>query len=327
MKTLITGASGLLGNHLTRELLSRGHQLRVMIENENAAQGLEELGVERIVCDIRDPLQVKGCASGMDVVIHAAASTTVWPNHSDKVYEVNVRGTENLIEESLQSAVKRFIFVGSACAFGWGNRQSPGTEHTNYGRFNYQIDYYETKLMAQLAVLKAVRERGLPAVVVNPTFMVGPHDYKLNAARLIHSIIHRKVPGFPPGGRNFVFAKDVAVAICNAIEMGSIGECYILGNENMSYRDFFKTVGEVSGRRVPSLQVPAILVLLVGMFQSVIASLSGHPPQISFQMARGSCRHAFYSSEKARKHLNLPCTPISGAIRETIEWLKDQNNR
>ena len=325
MKTLITGASGLLGNHLTRLLLSEGHEVRVLIENEGATDGLDSLRVDKFIGDIRDPLQLKGCASGMDVVIHAAADTTVWPNHSRKTYEVNVCGTENLIEEALMSGTKRFIYVSSACAFGWGTRQSPGTEDTAYRRFIYHIDYYETKLLAQEAVLKAVRENGLPGIIVNPTFMVGPYDFKMNAARLINSIIKRKFPGYPPGGRNFIHAKDVAIAIYHAIELGEIGECYILGNENLSYRDFFKTVGEVSRRRVPGIPIPTTLVLITAMLQSLIASISGTPPQLDYNMARGSCQHAYYGPEKARKHLNLPTTPISVAVSETIEWLKNQN--
>jgi dihydroflavonol-4-reductase len=298
-----------------------------MIENEKANHGLESLPLEKIICDIRDPLQVHGCLRGMDVVIHAAADTSVWPTHSEKVYDINVRGTENLIEEAILSKVKRFIYVGSACAFGWGSMQSPGTENTAYWRFNYRIEYYETKLLAQQAILKAVRERNLPAIVVNPTFMVGPYDYKMNAARLVSSIIKRKFPGYPPGGRNFVHAKDVAAAICRAIQSGSIGECYILGNENLSYRDFFKTVAEVSGQKIPLLPIPAFLVCLTGMIQSLFAMLSGIPPKLGFNMARGACQNAFYSSEKAIEHLQLSRTPISVAIHETIEWLHDHKTR
>jgi len=326
METLITGASGLLGNHLTRLFLSRGHQVRVMIEHENADDGLDELGVEKFICDIRDPLQVKGCTSGMDVVVHAAADTSIWPNRSEKVREVNVQGTEHLIVEALRSGIKRFIYVSSASAFNWGCFRRPGTETSGNRRFNYNITYYESKLLAQEAVLKAVRDRGLPGIVVNPTCMVGPFDYKMNAARLVLSIMHRKVPGYPPGGRNFVHVGDVARAIYNAIDSGYVGECYILGNENLSYRNFFKKVGEVSGQRVPRLPLPAFLVCLVGLVQTMIANLSGSPPLISYNMARGSCKQVFYSSEKARKYLQLSSTPISVAVQETIEWLEKHKN-
>ena len=325
MDVLITGASGLLGNHLTRLLLSQGHQVRVLIENENADAGLESLLVEKYICDIRDPLQVDGCAIGMDVLIHAAANTSVWPNRSEKVCKVNVSGTENLVNEAIRAKVLRFIYVSSACAFGWGPGKSPGTETTGYSRFNYHIDYYETKLLAQEYVLKAVRERNLPGIVVNPTFMIGPHDYKMNAARLVFSIMNGKLPGYPPGGRNFIHVKDVAEAISNAIKLGAIGDCYLLGNENLSYRDFFKTVGKVSGGKVPTLPIPAFLVYVTGMVQSLIARVSGIPPQLGINMARGTCNYAYYSSEKARKHLHLSRTPISLAVRETVRWLKYQN--
>ena len=325
MNILITGASGLLGNHLTRLFLSMGNRVRVMVENEKASDGLDTLGTDKYICDITDTFQVKGCAAGMDVLIHAAANTNVWPTRSSKIYEVNVRGTENLIDEALASGINKFIYVSSACAFGWGPNQTPGTENSGYRRFRYGIDYYESKLLAQQAVLKAVRERDLPGIVVNPTFMVGAYDFKMNAAKLIDSIVQRKVPGYPPGGRNFIHAKDVATGIYHAIERGTIGECYILGNENLSYGEFFKIVGEVTRRKVPRIPIPAFLVLLVGMVQSLVAAISGIPPQLGFYMARGSCQHAYYSSEKARKDLGLPGTPVSVAIGETVEWLKSIN--
>jgi dihydroflavonol-4-reductase len=235
MKTLITGASGLLGNHLTRLFLSKGLRVRVLIENENADDGLDDLAIEKCICDIRDPLQVRGCARGMDVIVHAAADTTVWPVRSEKVRDVNILGTEHLIEEALRSEVKRFIYVSSASAFQWGNSSSAGSESSGKRRFKYHIDYYESKELAQESVLEAVSDRGLPGIVVNPTFMVGPYDHKMNAARLVNSIINRKLPGFPPGGRNFVYAGDVAAAIYNTLGLGKLGECYILGNENLSY--------------------------------------------------------------------------------------------
>jgi dihydroflavonol-4-reductase len=326
METLITGAGGLLGNHLTRLFLFRGHGVRVMIEQKNADDGLDGLEIEKIICDIRDPMQVKGCASGMDVVVHAAADTSTWPNNSDKVRNVNVLGTEHLIEEALRSDIKRFIYVSSASVFDWGSCRYPGTETSGKRRFNYNISYYESKHLAQEAVLRAVREKGLSGIVVNPTFMVGPYDDKMNAARLVSSIINRKVPGYPPGGRNFVHAGDVARAIYNAVESGTVGECYILGNENLSYRKFFETVGKVSGLQVPMLPIPAFLVCLTGLVQTMIAYISGSSPQICYNMARGPCQRAYYSSEKARKYLQLSRTPISIAIQETIEWLEKHKN-
>lgn len=322
MKTLITGASGLLGNQLTRLFISKGYHVRVLIEHEHADEGLDDPGIEKCICDLRDPLQVKGCAGGMDVIVHAAADTSVWPGRSEKVRDVNIMGTEYLIEEGLHAGVKRFIFVSSASAFQWGSQHSPGSETSGKRTFNYHIDYYESKELAQEVVLKAVRERGLPGIVVNPTFMVGPGDHKMNAARLINSIKDRKLPGFPPGGRNFVYAGDVAAAIHNTIAFGKVGECYILGNENLSYRQFFQLVGEVSGQKVPRLPIPGFLVRLAGLSQSMLALISGSPPTLCYHMARGSCQRAYYSSEKARKYLRLPRTPIAMAVRETIEWLE-----
>lgn len=325
MNILITGASGLLGNHLTRTMLSDGHHVRAIIKSEKEIWGIDTLPVERYVCDLRKALQVKGCASEMDIIIHAAADTSVWPCRSKNVGEVNIRGTQHMIEEALVSDVKKFIYVSSAAAFGAGTRQNPGTENTFYNRFKYRIDYFESKYIAQEIVLNAVQKKDLPAVIVNPTFMIGPYDFTQNAARLIMSILKKKIPGCSPGGRNFVYAQDVAVAIRNAIMKGEIGECYILGNENLSYREFFKMVGEVTGSEVPTLNIPKTIVLIVGYIQSIWANISGKPPLLGYNLARGSCYNSYYCSEKAWNNLNLPHTPITEAISSTVDWLRDQN--
>ena len=154
--------------------------------------------------------------------------------------------------------------------------------------------------------------------------MIGPYDFKLNAARLIMSIMKKKIPGYSPGGRNFVYAQDVAVAIRNAIMNGEIGECYILGNENLSYREFFKMVAEVTGSEVPTIHIPKPLVLIVSFIQSQWATFSGKPPLLGYNLAKGSCYNSFYCSEKAWNNLNLPQTPITEAISSSVDWLRDQ---
>jgi dihydroflavonol-4-reductase len=324
MNILITGASGLLGNHLTRTMLSGGHHVRALIESEKEIYGIDSLPVERYVCDLRKASQVKGSASGMDIIIHAAADTSIWPCRSKNVSEVNIRGTQLMIEEALAHDVKKFIYVSSASAFGAGTKQNPGTENNYYDRFKYYIDYFESKYIAQEAVLNAVHKRNLPAVIVNPTFMIGPYDFNLNASRLILSIMKKKIPGCSPGGRNFVYAHDVAVAISNAIMKGEIGECYILGNDNLSYREFFEMVGAVTSSKVPTLNIPKPLVLIAGFALSIWAAISGKPPILEYNLARGSCYNSFYCSEKALNNLNLPQTPISTAISHTVDWLRDQ---
>ena len=304
--------------------MSDGHYIRAFIETEKDINGIGTLPIERYICDLRKFSQVKGSASGMDIIIHAAADTSVWPSRSKNVNEVNIRGTQLMIDEALSAEVKKFIYVSSAAAFGAGTKINPGTENTSYKRFNYRIDYFESKFVAQMAVLNAVRKRNLPAIIVNPTFMIGPYDFRLNAARLIMSIMNKKIPGYSPGGRNFVYALDVAVAIRNAITMGEIGECYILGNENLSYQDFFELVEEVTGYDVPFLKIPKSVVLIISFIQSVWANISRKPPTLGYNLARGSCYNFFYSSEKAWNCLNLPQTPISKAISGTVDWLKDQ---
>jgi len=323
MRILLTGADGLLGNHLVRLLLQNNHEIRVLVQPNRNVPGLDGLAIEKIEGDLLHKDKLSGIAAGCDVIIHSAANTSVWPSRSKIVREVNVQGTLNLIEESKRSGIKKFIHVSSAAAFSPGTFSDPGDESRPYTSHKYKLDYIDSKYRAQEIVLKTSREDDFPAVVINPTFMIGPYDFTPSSGKMILAVYHRKTPGYPSGGRNFVYAGDVAQGIYNAIEKGKVGECYILGNENLSYKQFFGKVSEITGVKPPALKLNCPVVTIFGLFQSAWGLLSGKIPDLSYRMARVSCDEHFYTPVKAVRELDLPQTPIDQAILETFNWFKD----
>ncbi|MBK8562030.1 MAG: NAD-dependent epimerase/dehydratase family protein [Saprospiraceae bacterium] len=323
MKILVTGADGFVGSNLVRELLKRNHEVVAFIQKGLNPVTLEGLPIAFCYGDLLDPDSIRAAMQGCEGLVHSAAHLGVWPYHSGIQRKVNVDGTRHVMELALELGVRRIVFVGTANSYGYGNRQSPGDETRPYSSGHYGLGYMDTKREAQDLVLKMVKEQGLPAAIVNPTFMFGPFATRTGANLMIDNILHGKLAGYTPGGRNYVAVKDVCVGIANALERAKPGACYLLGNQNLNYREIFNLIAEVLNVPPPKRAIPGFVVLAFGVVATTIARLTGKAPKISYRMCRISIDENFYTPEKARKELGLPQTPIKVAIAETVEWLRE----
>ena len=324
MNILVTGADGLLGSNLVRELLSRFHTVSVFLWEGVKSPTLEGLPVTPCYGDILKPETLDAPFTGKDVVIHCAAATNVYPARNKFVNAVNIEGSRNIVEACIKHSIKRLIYIGTANSFSFGtSKDKPGMEDTPYISLRYGLDYMDSKRYAQEMILDAVRKRGLKAVIVNPTFMIGPYDSKPSSGQMILALYRGKVPGYTHGGKNYVAAKDAAVAISNAIEKGRIGECYILGNENLTYKEAFDKFAAALGVKPPKVGMNNILVKFYGTFNSAMAKIFKFNPVVTREMEIISCDHHYYSAEKARKELSLPQTPVEKAALECLEWFKE----
>ena len=325
MKILVTGADGLLGTHIVRELLRRDFNVRAFLQPDREVNTLENLPVEKVFGDLLNPEDVNKAADGCDYIIHTAANTSIWPARSEIVRKVNIEGTKNIIHTSLQNKVKRLIYIGTVNSFGFGTKENPGDETKPFKAKKYGLDYIDSKYEAQQIVLNAVNKQGLNAVILNPTFLIGPYDSKPGSGALILGLYNGKVPGYTKGGRNFIHVKDAAFAICNALNRGKIGECYILGNENLTYGEFNNLVEKQLNIKCPGFLIPGFFILFFGLMSEFFSFLTGKAPNLSYPLAKISVDTQFFNPEKARRELGLPQTPVSEAILEAFEWFKANN--
>lgn len=321
MKITITGADGLLGSNLVRVLLERGHQIRALVHHGRHPKTILDLDIELVEGDILNLESLRRAAEGTEAIFHLAAHTGTWPSRSEIVRKVNIDGTKNVLSVAKEMSVKRMIYVGTASTFGFGTKENPGKEGNPYKSGRYGMDYLDSKYMAHQLVMQAIGE-GLPAVVLNPTFMLGPYDSAPSSGAMVLAIYKEMLPGYAPGGRNFVCVKDAAIGISNALEKGRIGECYIIGNKNMSYQEVFSLMADTLGVKRPSTRMPKSLVLAYGLLAHGIAKLLGNSPKVSYPMAKISCDSHYYTAEKAVKELDLPQSPIEEGILECINWMK-----
>lgn len=321
-RVLVLGADGLLGSHVVRCLLAQGWQVRVLLLPGSPAPTLQGLTIESVQGDLLGPVAaLQRAVDGCSHVIHAAAVTDMWAP-AETTWRVNYEGTRRVVRACLAARVRRLVFVGSASSFAAGGLETPGDEGSPFPAFARQIPYMASKYRAMRLVLRAVRDKGLNAVVVAPTFMLGDHDARPSSGELICQFVRRGLLAVSPGGRNFSSASDVAEATVAALHRGPAGAVYILGGHNLSYRDFFGHVARLAQVRAPVATAPRPALWLAGAGGSAWSRISRRPAALNLTIARLASLETYYDGRRAQVELGMPQTPIDTAIAASLAGLR-----
>ena len=323
MKVLVTGPDGLLGSNVVRELLAQNYEVLVMSEDGKDSPTIDDLPIQKIAGNLLKPTEIDQAINGATYVIHCAASTKMFPPKSELVNKINIDGTQAIINACLKHNVKRLVYIGTANSFESGTKEAPGDELNGYMGAKYGVDYMDSKYKAQCLIQRACKEDGLNAVVINPTYMIGPYDSTPSSGTMVLKIQAEKVPGYTLGGKNFVAVKDVAKAVVNALTMGRSGECYIAGNENLTYHEAFQKIANTLGVKAPKTKMTTPMVRLFGTVNSKLATLFKFEPKITKELAILASEEHYYSNKKARTELQMPQTDIEEAILDCFTWFQE----
>ncbi|MCF8357775.1 MAG: NAD-dependent epimerase/dehydratase family protein [Prolixibacteraceae bacterium] len=321
MKVLVTGANGFLAANVVRELIKRGNNVRGLVRKNADLRSLDGVSADFFKGNITDPGDVDKAVKGCDVVIHAAADTSQRFDTAGPLRKVNVEATRYLAEACIKHSVKRFIFVSTGNTIDFGTLENPGHEGNPLGKLFRNSGYALSKLEAEKMIAGMVKTRGLDAVIVNPTFMIGPYDAKPSSGRILKMMYPRKVIFIPKGGKNFVDVRAAAAAICNAIELGTPGERYLLAGVNLTYRQFLKIVRR--GMKTCPVIIPQWLLVGMGAFGSMLRKMGVHS-ELSVNNARILSSLDYYTNKKAVAELKMPETQIDKAVSDAIIWMKEQ---
>ena len=325
MKVLVTGANGLLGVNLIRELVQSGVEVKAFVRPGANLKVLEDVECEVHRGNILSFDDIHDALADCDAVIHAASTTSVLPIDFEYYKKVNVDSTKNVVQAVLRRGNKRLVYVSTANAFDPGPKENPGTELSPFTLGHYNSGYINSKYMAQQYVLQQVEAHQLDAVVVNPNFIIGPYDAKPSSGRIILFGLKRGLQWYPPGGRNFIHARDVARGIHSALKIGRKGECYLLGGENLTYQEFFSQLNLISGRKRWLIGLPKGIVHAAGALAGTWGRLSHQTFPFNKANACLLTLDNYYSSEKARIELNLKITPVRDAIEQALAWFRNEN--
>ncbi len=325
MKVLVTGATGFIGSHVTRMLLEEGHDVRALVQPGVKTTNIDALDVERVEGDLRDPDVAKRALKGCRELFHLAAIYQIWLERPALMYEVNVEGTRTLLSAALASkTIEKVVHTSSIAAVGKRPGKEPADETTLFNRWSEANEYILSKYISELEVLDFVR-RGLPAVIVNPAFPFGSGDIAPTpTGEIIINTVKRVVPGYMEGGFNAVDVEDVARGHLLASDNGRIGERYILGGHNVTYREFGKLVSKVSGVWIPDVKIPTAAIRAMIGASERLSKVTGRKPLGTLKAIEYANQYSYFDNTKARKVLGLEITPLETAIEKAVTWFRER---
>lgn len=326
MKTLVTGASGFIGSAVVRRLLSRGREVRVLIDPgfRPRVDLLAGLDVERVPGDVRDREAIGRALKGCSRLYHLAAIYADWTPTPERIYDVNVEGGKTVLFAAYRASLERVVYTSSIAAVG-RRPDLPPDETCEFSRTDWREGnaYIRSKWLSERDALRFAAE-GLPLVVVNPAFPFGPGDVAPTpTGRFVLSVLNQEATAWFPGGFNAVDVDDLAEGHVLAEERGRIGERYILGGHNVDYQDFFALVAELSGMPGPKFRLPPLVTLGLGWLMETYADqVSRKQPLFTYKGGRLMTRRLFFDCTKARRELGLATTPLRSTLERSIEWFR-----
>ncbi len=319
--TLVTGATGFVGSAVARVLAARGHALRLLVRPGHDRRNLEGIEAELVEGDLTRPEGFADAMRGCRALFHVAADYRLWVPDPATMMQANVEGTRRLMLAAQQAGVERIVYCSSVAALGLIGDGSIADETTPVHEHAVIGIYKRSKYRAEQEVLRLVRERGLPAVIVNPSTPVGPRDIKPTPTGLmIADAAAGRMPAYVETGLNIVHVDDVAEGHALAYERGVIGERYILGGEDMLLRDLFAAVSEVAGVRPPRLRLSQSVLWPVALASEWASRGFGIEPRVTREMLAMSRKKMFFSSGKARAALGYAPRPARQAVVDAVAW-------
>jgi dihydroflavonol-4-reductase len=318
---LVTGAAGFVGAAVVRALLRRGRRVRALVRPTSDRRNLDGLDVELRIGSLEDEGSLRDAVAGARHLFHVAADYRLWVPDPRTMFRTNVDGTRALMEAALDAGVERIVYTSSVATLGAVRNGVPADEETPSRLEDMIGPYKQSKFLAEAAVQRLVEERGLPAVIVNPSTPVGPGDVKPTpTGRLIVEAATGRMPGFVDTGLNIVHVDDVAEGHVLALEHGRIGQRYILGGENLRLAEILGEIAELTGRAAPRLRLPIAPLVPVAFAAEMVARVTGGEPFVTRDGLKMAEKKMFFTSVKAVRALGYMPRPARAALADAVAW-------
>jgi dihydroflavonol-4-reductase len=318
-RALVIGGTGFIGSNIALRLVERHWDVRVL-ERPGASRVLLEGGpFEFVHGDVLEEETLAPAMKGIDVIFHAAGVVDYWKQGVERMYQVNVDGTRNVMAAALKARIERVVHVSSTAAMGIHPDELVDESFT----FNVKPDrfvYGHSKYLAE-EIATNYTEKGLPVVIVNPTTVIGPRDIrKVSSGMVVEVVKHCVPPLIPPGGINIVPICDAAQGTIEAATKGQVGQRYILGGENMSHLQLYQTIANVVGCGMKLKTMPRWQVSLIAGLTDVLQPQTSGPVPLTGTRLRLESQFFYFETTKARSTFDMPQTPLRVTIGRTYEW-------
>jgi dihydroflavonol-4-reductase len=314
---LVTGATGLVGNNVVRQLLETQERVRVLVREGSPPEPLQGLDIEIIHGDVCDEKAARRACEDMSVVIHAAARVHIGWSCLDLLRRVNVEGTRH-VAAAAHEVGARLIHVSSVDTLGVGSWEEPANEKTpRVGKT--PCSYVISKREAEQVVHEFIDD-GLDAVITNPSLMFGPWDWKPSSGRMMVEVANTFTPLAPTGAISVCDVRDAAAGIISAVENGRAGNNYILAGHNITYFDLWKKIAKVSGGGAPIARLGPITGIIAGKAYDVWGKVIGKEPDINSASIAMSRLYNCYHSDKAVNELDYKIRPLDDILDDAWQW-------
>jgi dihydroflavonol-4-reductase len=325
-KVLVTGAAGFIGSHVVSQLLDQNVEVRAFIKPKENTANIKDFDIEIMEGDVLDLAKVKKAIKGVDTIFHLAAIYAIWMENWKWIYEVNLQGSRNILWEAFKAShIKRVVYTSSVAAIGMTPDTKPSNEKTPFNQYDLGSHYVLTKYLSQQEAL-GFAQNGLDLVVVNPAFPFGFNDIgPTPTGKMIIDILSGINRTSFKGGINIVDVRDVAKGHILAAEKGKKGECYILGNKNVTIADFMKMVYKADGKQSPFIPQVPTSVLKGGTYALSFWAdhISKKPPLSTPVEVQYASNHLYVDNSKAKKELGLKFRPVEDSLKEAIAWFRE----
>jgi dihydroflavonol-4-reductase len=318
-RAFVTGGTGFIGANLIRSLLDKGYVVKALVRPDSSLKNLQGLDIEIVTGDLNDR-DLAEKMQGSQVLFHVAALYSLWRRDRDRLYQINVLGTRNVLAAARAAKIDRVVYTSSVAAIGTG-KAGEIVDESHQSAVERLIGHYkQSKYFAEQEAIKA-SHRGQDIVIVNPTAPIGPWDIKPTpTGDIILRFLRRQMPAYVNTGLNFIDVRDVAQGHILALEKGKKGDRYILGHQNLTLKTLLEQLSEITGLAAPQAIVPHWLPLTTAWVEECILAPLGKSPSIPIDGVRMARQPMFYDAVKAVRELNLPQSSLFNALEETVEW-------
>ncbi len=321
MKTVVTGASGHIGVNLVRALLSKGKEVRAFSHTSNL--GLEDLPIEFFKGDIRDIDSLVQAFQGADIVYHLAGHISLLMGDWEHCSSINIDGTRNVIEACLRTGIQRLVHFSTIHSLSSKPNEKPIDESNEFTESAKSPPYDRSKAAGEKLVRQAVRS-GLNAIIINPTGVIGPYDYRpSHQGQALILMASGKLPALLEGGFDWVDVRDVAEYAIKAQEIAPAGSNYLLSGHWLSVEELAQTVAEIMGIKAPTLVCPMGIAEFCAPIVTVTSQLIRTRPIFTRASLNALKSNRNISHSKATRELGYNPRPVRETIADTIRWFKD----
>src|SRR6202142_565665 len=323
-KILVTGASGFVGSAVARKLVEAGFSVRALVRGTSPRKHLAGLDLDFFEGDLRDRKSVARAIAGMRYVFHVAADYRLWARDPSEIFASNVEGTRILMEEAMRAGVERVIYTSSVATIALRSDGMPADETNPLPEDQGIGAYKRSKIAAERLVRAMGAERGLAAVIVNPSTPIGPGDVRPTpTGRIIIEAAKGRIPAFINTGLNLVHVDDVASGHLAALHHGKIGERYILGGQDVFFSQMLRDIAGLVGRRAARVRLPWRALIPVAYVAEAVANVTGHEPFATLDGVHMAKYRMFFASTKAEQELGYRSRRYTEAIDDAVRWFRE----